>query len=152
MIRTPSLCAASARPGRPPAAVAGRALHRALLRAVGALSTGLLLGCGRGDAPAARRDDGLIERVYAACVAEMVKGTCTVMNDKSRLQAAPPGTVVFVAGVGPVDAESYYAIRASGEAMCSQVLNACRSEPEGSPCRTAIGLWGASGRRQPAGR
>ena len=81
------------------------------------------------------------DSLYAACVESMLKDTCTAKNDTSALPQSEG--VVFVAGVGPIDAQSYRQIRANGESMCEQVRIACRTDGNGAPCRTASALWGA---------
>ncbi len=95
-----------------------------------------------GPAPAVSEVDAL----YASCMDTMVKNTCQVMNDKSSVAVADPGSVVFVAGVGPVDASSYQALRDSGDAMCSQMRKACENDWTGARCHTARSLWGAMAR------
>jgi hypothetical protein len=73
-----------------------------------------------------------------ACVEAMIKSTCSVMSGPQASEAAE---VVFVAGVGPVDAKAYRELRASGEAMCSVVRGSCEKDWEGGACRTARSLW-----------
>ncbi|HMC16112.1 MAG TPA: hypothetical protein VKI18_10800 [Albitalea sp.] len=84
-----------------------------------------------------------VARVYAACVAAMVQSTCSVQNDRSRRAAARPGEVVFVAGVGAIDAAGYRQLQAYGASMCSHVRQACTTAPNGAQCRTATRLWGS---------
>ena len=81
-----------------------------------------------------------LARMHAACVEAMVKSTCQVMTGP---EAASTADVVFVAGIGPVDAKAYRELRASGDAMCSVVQKACQSDWGGAQCRTARGLWPA---------
>ena len=92
-----------------------------------------------GPAPAAE-----LERIHAACVDAMVRSTCQVMTGSPPSSAAG---VVFVAGVGPVDAKAYRELRDSGEAMCGVVRKACLDDWDGAQCRTARGLYGAAGAR-----
>jgi hypothetical protein len=82
--------------------------------------------------------------MYEACVAAMVKNTCSAMKDSSALSASPASGEVFVAGVGAIDAESYRQIRAYGENMCAHVRSACETASGGTQCRTAMSLWGNS--------
>ena len=82
-----------------------------------------------------------IERVVALCAEAMVRSTCQVMNAPPDVRAA---NVVFVAGVGAVDATAYRQLRASGDAMCSVVRTACSQSWESAQCTTARGLWPAS--------
>lgn len=82
-----------------------------------------------------------VRTVYDGCVAAMVKSACVAMNDKSP---PPTGDVVLVAGVGPVDARAYRALREAGEGMCAHVQASCGTQWEGAPCRTARALWGGA--------
>ena len=103
---------------------------------------GFVASCDRGAAQAgAPAAEDKASRLYAACVESMLKDVCTAKNDKSALPQS--AGVVFVAGVGPIDAQSYREIRANGEAMCTQVRAACRADGNGAQCRTASALWGA---------
>lgn len=79
-----------------------------------------------------------IATLVAACVDAMVRSSCRVMNGPTASTAA---SVVFVAGVGPVDAEAYRQLRASGEAMCSVIESACRTDWDNPQCKTARSLW-----------
>jgi hypothetical protein len=96
----------------------------------------LLAGCSASERGG---NAGQVTAVYDACVQEMVRSTCRVLNDKSEV---PPSEVVFVAGVGQVDAKAYQALREAGEGMCAQVQTACGQAWEGASCRTARALWG----------
>lgn len=120
-----------------------------LLGAVLAASV-VLGGCQKRDAPAAAatptavaQAPAEVERIAQACVTAMVQSTCQVVRDRSG-PPPPEATVVFVAGVGPVDATAYNAIRAAGEEMCNTVKAACLQSWEGPQCRTARSLWGAA--------
>lgn len=84
-----------------------------------------------------------VDRIVRACVTAMVQSTCQVVRDRSG-PPPPEATVVFVAGVGPVDATAYNEIRAAGESMCETVKSACLKSWEGPQCRTARSLWGAA--------
>lgn len=79
-----------------------------------------------------------LAQVEQGCVEAMLKSTCQVMAGPVASNTA---SVVFVAGIGPVDAKAYGVLRASGEAMCSVVKNVCQKDWEGAQCRTARGLW-----------
>ena len=93
-----------------------------------------------------------MDRLHTNCVEEMIRSTCKVMGNPQPL---PGATSVFVAGVGPVDAAYYLELRASGDAMCAVVRQACQADWDGPRCRTARGLYGnvpakpASGAPQP---
>ena len=120
---------------------ARRTSRRRLLR----LSAGLLLplalaGCGRPEPPPAAAAAAAVQPLYEACVAAMVQSTCRVVRDTSA-PPSPGADLVFVAGVGPVDAQAYRALRASGDAMCGVMRDACAADWNGPQCRTARSLW-----------
>jgi hypothetical protein len=46
-------------------------------------------------------------------------------------------TVIFVAGIGPIDAELYKKLRESGEGMCAQVRDVCAGNWNSEQCKTA---------------
>ncbi len=100
-----------------------------------------LHGCGDANRTAGQTDSrraAEVDAMTAKCVEAMVRSTCSVMV------SPPPGpeaTVVFIAGVGPVDAQAYRALRQSGDAMCALVRSACASDWESAQCKTARGLW-----------
>ena len=126
------------RPAGPCPAPAGR---RALA-ALALLALGALPGCQRAPtaSPAA---PAALAPIYDACMNAMLQSTCRVTQDRS----APPSQaaqIVFVAGVGPVDAEAYRALRASGDAMCSLMRVACTADWNGAQCKTARSLWSAA--------
>lgn len=102
-----------------------------------ALTLGLaLLGCGDRGADAASESE--LERLTGACSDAMLKNTCRVMSGPAASDSA---SVVFIAGIGPVDAKAYRELRASGDAMCATVLDACRRDWAGPQCTTARALW-----------
>lgn len=108
-----------------------------------AVLAALLGGCERREsapAPVAAAAPAEVETIFQNCVTAMVQSTCRVVNDKSG-PPPPEAQTVFVAGVGPVDAAAYNAIRAAGDAMCSTVKAACLQAWDGPQCRTARGLW-----------
>ena len=98
-----------------------------------------LMACGDREADSANRNVEL-NSLNAACVEAMFKSTCQVMSGPAASDSA---SVVFVAGVGPVDAKAYRELRASGEAMCATVRDACRSDWTGAQCKAARALWPA---------
>ena len=79
-----------------------------------------------------------LERVVAACVEAMVRSTCQVMAGSNAPSTA---SVIFVAGVGPVDAAAYRKLRESGEGMCEVVKSACKTDWEGAQCKASRALW-----------
>jgi hypothetical protein len=85
-----------------------------------------------------------LDRLHAACVQDMVASTCAVMNTGASAPSAKPGDVVFVAGVGQVDAKAYEQIYAAGDAMCSVVRDACARDWGSTQCLTARKLLKAA--------
>jgi hypothetical protein len=84
-----------------------------------------------------------LDRIVARCTEDMVRQTCRVMGSAAGA-SVPDGTVVFVAGIGAIEAEVYNRLRADGEAMCSTVRRSCSSDWAGRPCRTARALYGGA--------
>ena len=129
---------------RPPAL--RRAVCAVVWLAAGTFASGCKDGPPAGAAPAgsaaadtARKGDPTpTERVVAACVEAMVRSTCQVMAGSSTSSSA---SVIFVAGVGPVDATAYRRLRESGEGMCEVVRSACKSDWEGAQCKASRALW-----------
>ena len=108
------------------------------------LALALLAGaCGerRAEEREAQRRQAAIDELTAACVEAMVRNTCQVVNGNSPGAAA---SAVFVAGVGAVDAQSYRALRESGDAMCATVRQSCGADWDAPACRTARALWPAT--------
>lgn len=87
-------------------------------------------------------DDAQVARIVAACTEDMVRQTCRVMGAPNGAKVAD-GTVIFVAGIGAIEASVYNELRASGDAMCQTVRQACTTNPSGPACRTAKALYAA---------
>jgi hypothetical protein len=69
----------------------------------------------------------------SSCQAQMIATTCQAM--KPMVGAMPnPGEVVFVAGVGPVDAQLLAKLSAAGQTMCEEVKATCSTDWNGSAC------------------
>jgi len=79
--------------------------------------------------------------LHALCVQDMVANTCKVMGTGAAPVTAKPGDLVFVAGVGPIDAVAYQQMYAAGDAMCSVVRDACARQWDGAQCMTARTLY-----------
>ena len=78
-----------------------------------------------------------LAELSAHCVEAMVRSTCRALGSE-----APAGAgVIFVAGVGAVDAAAYRQLRSSGEAMCAMAEQQCRAGWDSPGCRTARSLW-----------
>ena len=82
-----------------------------------------------------------VEKIYGACVEEMLRNTCNVTNDKAPSASTAPPASVFVAGAGQVDAASYQRLRDAGDAMCELVRKSCTETWSGAACRTSRSLW-----------
>ena len=81
--------------------------------------------------------------MVVACVEVMVRSTCQVMAGSN---ASSTASVIFVAGVGPVDAVAYRNLRESGEGMCEVVRSSCKADWGGAQCKASRALWpGAAG-------
>ena len=109
----------------------------------------LVLGaCSERDsaAGAAQRREAAIGALAAACVESMVRNTCQVVGGSTPASSA---SIVFIAGVGAVDAQSYRALRESGDAMCATVRQSCGADWEAPACRTARALWPTTGASAP---
>ena len=74
------------------------------------------------------------------CQTEMLRGTCSAMN-----VSAPKAGVarLFIAGVGEVDAVAFAALRAAGNAMCTEAAAACTQDWNGNTCRITRALYPA---------
>jgi hypothetical protein len=118
-----------------------RSAWRRITAAVGMF---LLAACSA-EAPPSGGSAQQVAAVHGGCVDAMLRSTCRVMNDQSP--AARPSDVIFVAGVGRVDARSYQALREAGDGMCEQVRGSCSQAWDGAPCRTARALWGGPANR-----
>ena len=80
--------------------------------------------------------------LHAACVSDMIASTCKIMGTGSAsAPAAKPGALVFVAGIGPIDAVSYQEMFAAGDAMCSVVRQACITQWDSNQCMLARKMW-----------
>jgi hypothetical protein len=79
-----------------------------------------------------------LDRVHAACVEAMLKSTCKVVSGP---EASSGADIIFVAGIGAVNAREYHELRASGDAMCMVVRSACEKDWAGAQCVTARALW-----------
>ncbi len=80
----------------------------------------------------------LVTELTQRCQLEMLRGTCSAMNASP---STPSSSRVFIAGVGEVDGAKFAALRRAGDAMCSEVDTACRSDWQGSTCKIARALY-----------
>lgn len=90
----------------------------------------------------ANADPGAITALAQRCQTEMLRGTCTAMRVDPSTSATQR---VFIAGVGEVDGAAFAALRNAGEAMCGDVVQACRSDWQGNTCRIARALYPTTG-------
>ena len=96
----------------------------------------LVLALGGCSGPAAPPGQALVE-LSTRCVEAMVRSTCRALGSEPAAGAG----VIFVAGVGAVDANAYRQLRSSGEAMCAMAEQQCRAGWDSPGCRTARSLW-----------
>lgn len=79
------------------------------------------------------------QALHQRCTLAMVNGTCRVMRPAAS--QVPALSRVFIAGLGEVDAAVYRQLRQQGDAMCEDVVAACRTESAGPACRMAQALY-----------
>jgi hypothetical protein len=84
-----------------------------------------------------------LERIVAQCTEDMVRQTCRVMGNAAGA-SVPADTVIFVAGIGAIDAAIYNRLRADGQAMCETVRRSCTEAWDGPACKTARALYGGA--------
>ena len=82
-----------------------------------------------------------LDTLHARCVQDMMANTCKVMGTGSTAVTAKPGELVFVAGIGAIDAVAYQQMYSAGDAMCSVVRDACAKQWDGGQCKTARTLY-----------
>lgn len=85
-----------------------------------------------------------VDRIVASCTEDMVRQTCRLMNNSPNSASAAAGTVIFVAGIGAIDASIYNSLRASGDSMCQAVRQSCVADWNGSACKTARALFSST--------
>jgi hypothetical protein len=76
-----------------------------------------------------------LDQLGLLCQAQMVASTCQAMqsgNSKSAMPAS--GEVVFVAGVGPVDAQLLAKLYNAGASMCLEVKATCAADWNSKAC------------------
>lgn len=83
-----------------------------------------------------------VQSLVQRCSVQMITDTCSVMKAPS---SSEPGTRLFIAGVGEVDASAFAALRSYGDAMCQAVGAQCTSDWDGKSCRIARALYPSSG-------
>lgn len=104
-------------------------------RVAAALLSAALAGCQGSAGPAAHPQ---LQALQERCVAAMLNSSCRAVAGPD---AAPRPGIIFVAGVGAVDAPAYAALREAGEAMCAIAHKQCSADWEAPACRTARSLW-----------
>ncbi len=90
-------------------------------------------------APEALDGEQGLTALHQRCTLAMVQGSCQVMSSPG--EAAAAASRVFIAGVGEVNAALYDSLRQQGQAMCDEVVAACRQEQDGASCRIAHALY-----------
>jgi hypothetical protein len=114
--------------------------------ALATVLAGLLVGCSKAPDRAAQAKLQS-QALHDACVNAMVSNTCRVMQASGQTLVPPGTTVIFVAGIGPIDAALYSKLRESGEGMCAHLRDICRADWNGDQCRTARTLYGVDAAR-----
>ena len=125
-----------------PAPAASRAWQQGAVAAALGFGLWTLVAC-KAAPPAPPPQSLVIQALHQRCVQDMVRQTCRVMN-ASTVGQAPADSVVFVAGLGPVQAGVYNELRAAGDQMCIQVSRNCQAAWDGAPCLTARALYAAA--------
>lgn len=83
-----------------------------------------------------------LKRLHASCVQDMMKNTCSLMTSvTSGAKKSPPGVVVFIAGVGAIDADAYAEIYRYGDFMCDSLSKACLSDWSSPSCVVARKIY-----------
>ncbi|MGL4573797.1 MAG: hypothetical protein ACRCV9_03305 [Burkholderiaceae bacterium] len=96
----------------------------------------LLAACTAKDAATPAQLDQLAKQ----CAAQMVANTCRAMGP-GVAASAKPGEVVFVAGIGPVDAVLLANLQNAGERMCADVRTLCEKNWAGKECGALKALY-----------
>lgn len=84
-----------------------------------------------------------VDMLYAGCIQDMVSNTCKVMGNGSVgvSMDANASNVIFVAGVGAIDAKIYQEIYSYGADMCKVVKTDCAENWNGKQCKIARALY-----------
>lgn len=101
-------------------------------------------GCGQSPTPAAPGPTAL-QALQTRCEEDMLRQVCRVSTGDPAAQAPDPASVIFLAGVGVIDATAYAELQAAGPAMCKTVVDACRQDWGGKRCMASRALFGAAG-------
>jgi hypothetical protein len=99
-----------------------------------------LTAAGTGCAPTPPASPAQLEQLARQCAAQMVTNTCRAM-EPGVAASAKPGDVVFVAGIGPVDAVLLANLQNAGERMCGDVQTICKQSWNGRECGALKALY-----------
>jgi hypothetical protein len=83
-----------------------------------------------------------LETLTKSCAAQMVANTCQAMKN-SGVSFPKEGDVVFVAGVGPIDARLLARLSAAGDSMCADVKTTCNADWDGKACTALRKMYAA---------
>lgn len=84
----------------------------------------------------------VLQALQARCESDMLRRACRVANGPSASPVTQPGDLVFVAGIGAIDARVYAELQSAGAAMCDTVVAACREDLAGPRCAASRALFG----------
>jgi hypothetical protein len=102
---------------------------------------GALAGCGKSSEAELQQHAQRLTALKSSCQQTMLRNTCTAMTAE-RVKTAKPGEVVFVAGVGPVDAQLLESLQLAGEKMCDEVAASCDFKSwDGAACTALRAMY-----------
>jgi len=102
-----------------------------------------LAGCGPQPLPV-KPEVQALQALQARCEQDMLRQVCRVTTGGVASAAPDPASVIFVAGVGVIDATAYAELQAAGPAMCNTVIEACRRDWGGARCAASRAIFGSS--------
>lgn len=83
-----------------------------------------------------------LQQLQDRCVQSMFENTCAVMgNAPSSTKIIKPGTLVYIAGVGAMDAIAYQDIYQYGNAMCTTIVKDCVDNWSSAQCLIARKIY-----------
>jgi hypothetical protein len=80
----------------------------------------------------------VLNTLVQSCQATMLRDVCSIMKNK---EPAHTQSKLYVVGVGEVDAQSYFKLKAAGSLMCKEVEIQCKLNWSGQSCKIARSLY-----------